>query len=65
MDIVRAYNNFVSRTNDILNDDSLDEKTKKDDIIRYFQYNYNDIDSAINKLEKRAERVLSVDLDWD
>lgn len=63
--IIGDYNNFVRNVNSTLNNTeySEDEKIKR---IQYtFDMYFSRINNNINDLEKRAERVLSVDLDWD
>lgn len=65
LNIVEEYNDFVNGINRILDDPNRSEEKKKEEVINYFKYYYSGIDTDIKNLEKRAERVLSVDLDWD
>ena len=62
--LIEDYNDLVKEVQRIVNDSSLDEENKKRSIIYTFKYDGARLESNIKSLELRAERVLSVDLDW-
>lgn len=63
--LIKEYNKAVKRIDNILNDDSKTPEAKERLINNVFTGDIASIESEILKLEKRAENVLSVDLDWD
>ena len=63
--IVSDYNNFVREVNIALNNTAYSEEEKVERIQYVFDMYFSRINNNINDLEKKAERVLSVDLDWD
>ena len=63
MTLITTYNNFVSSLNnaaDIQDENERDSRIKR--VVKSYNSTLND---GIKKLESSAERVLSVDLDWD
>lgn len=63
--IIGDYNNFVRDINYALNSTEYSENEKVERIQYIFDMYFSRINTNINDLEKRAERILSVDLDWD
>lgn len=65
MSIIRSYNNVVSKINDIADNPDMTQEMKERLIDNEFIRRVSSVETAISDLEKRAEDVLSVDLDWD
>ena len=60
---VASYNRFAKDINDALN--IQDEEDRNYQLDRIFDYRYRELNNYVNSLEKSAERVMSVALDWD